>query len=229
MALQGGPLLSGSAVSTTHAPVGQPGVVVVAGGEEPRIHDRLPSRAAAQVGSQCSFHGCGVVCHEAIVGVAGLQRGGLRALVGADQSHHYPRGAKAALAGATGGKRCQPAVTDRVVEAVEGGDRPTGDTARRGHTRHPGGTVNQNRAAPALALGAAAVLDRGDPDLTSQHVEQGCAGIVDVDFDLLTVNGELDDHRCCPMSSAQWWWAMTAPMIRRTTTRSRRSSRRWGW
>ncbi len=57
----------------------------------------------------------------------------------------------------------------RGVQAVEGGDGPTGDPAGRGHARHPRRPVDQHRAATALALGAAAVLRR-------PHARGGPAG-----------------------------------------------------
>ena len=55
------------------------------------------------------------------------------------------------------------------------------EPADRGHAGHPGGTVHPDRAAAALALGAAAVLDRPEPELLAQHVEQERAVVGDLD------------------------------------------------
>ena len=46
------------------------------------------------------------------------------------------------------------------VEAVDRGDRAAGHAAHRRDARHAGLPVDQHRAAPALTLGAAAVLRR---------------------------------------------------------------------
>ena len=59
----------------------------------------------------------------------------------------------------TGERVEQPALNLR-LEAGGGDDRSTGHPADRRHARYAGGTVDENGAAAALALGAAAVLDR---------------------------------------------------------------------
>ncbi len=57
-------------------------------------------------------------------------------------------------------------------QAVEGGHLAARQAAGRGHTGHPGRTVDPDRAAAALPLGAAAVLDRADAQLVAEDVEQ---------------------------------------------------------
>ena len=47
-----------------------------------------------------------------------------------------------------------------------------GEPPDRRDTGHPGGAVHPDRAAAALALGAAAVLDRAEPELLPQDIEQ---------------------------------------------------------
>ncbi len=70
-------------------------------------------------------------------------------------------------------------------------DRPPCDPGGRGHTRDPGMTVDEHGAASALALRRAAVLDRGDADALAQYREQRLV-VVDLDLDLVAVEGELE-------------------------------------
>ena len=58
------------------------------------------------------------------------------------------------------------------AEALEGGHRAPGHPADRGDAGHPGGAVHPDRAAAALALGAAAVLGGVLTELLAQHLEQ---------------------------------------------------------
>ena len=130
------------------------------------LHDGLPAGAPAQVGH------AGPGRPSPVGTAAPLGQGG--------QAHHDARGAEAALAGRRWPRTPRP--TGRRVssgEPVEGGHLPAGQAAHRGDTGHPGGTVDPHRAAAALALGAAAVLDRADAQLLAQHVEQGRA-VVDL-------------------------------------------------
>ena len=88
------------------------------------------------------------------------------------QPHHDPRGAEAALAATGGHQGLGPPLPGRLGQAVEGGHLAAGQPADRGDAGHPGGAVDPDRAAPALALGAAAVLGRADAELLAQDVEQ---------------------------------------------------------
>ena len=53
--------------------------------------------------------------------------------------------------------------------ALERGHLAAGDPSDRGDAGHPGDAVDPDRAAPALALGAAAVLDRADAQLVAER------------------------------------------------------------
>ena len=69
------------------------------------------------------------------------------------------------------------ASTQRVLsvggEPLDGGDGAAGHPPQRGDAGHAGRAVDPDRAAPALALGAAPVLDRAAPQLLAQRVEEG--------------------------------------------------------
>ena len=54
----------------------------------------------------------------------------------------------------------------------EGGHTSSGDAADGSHARHPGQAVDPHRAAPALSLWAAAVLEGATAELLTQHVEK---------------------------------------------------------
>ena len=58
------------------------------------------------------------------------------------------------------------------VEPVDGRHRPARDPPHRRHARHPGRAVDEDRAAPTLALRAAAVLDRPDAQVLPQGVQE---------------------------------------------------------
>ena len=70
-----------------------------------------------------------------------------------------PGRAEPALAGAGRAEGLRPGPLLVVVETLDRGDRPTGDATGRRHAGHTRRAVDQHRAAPALALGAAPVLD----------------------------------------------------------------------
>ena len=91
------------------------------------------------------------------------------------EAHDDARRTEAALAASGGAEGLGPGPRLIGVETIKGGDGPSGDPAGRGYTRHPGLAVDKYRAAPALTLGAASVLGRGDPQSASEHVEQGRA------------------------------------------------------
>jgi hypothetical protein len=57
-------------------------------------------------------------------------------------------------------------------DALERGDGAPGDAAYGRDARHPGRAVDPDRAAAALALGAAPVLDRATAELFAQRVEE---------------------------------------------------------
>ena len=116
----------------------------------------MPAGAAAEVGEQ----------GLADRGFGGFGEGG--------DAHDDPRSAEAALAAAVGAERFRPAVG--AVETLERRDGPTGDPADRRDARDARLTVDPHRAAPALALRAAAVLRRPDAEMLAQGVEQRAAG-----------------------------------------------------
>jgi len=124
----------------------------------PRLHDRLPARTAAQVGQERRF--------DSGVGY----RPGARLEGG--QPEQDARGAKAALAGPGGGEGPRPPGPELGIEPLDRGDRSAGDPPDRGDAGDTGGTVDPDRAAATLALGAAAVLDRMARELFTQGVEQ---------------------------------------------------------
>ena len=76
------------------------------------------------------------------------------------EPHHDSRGAEPALAPTGGAEGVGPCGQLCRIQALQCGHRPTGHPTGRRHTRDPGLPVDQHRAAPALALGAAAVLHR---------------------------------------------------------------------
>ena len=143
-----------------------------------RLEDRLPAGAAAQVGPQCALD----VAPRRRRRAAGLQRG---------QAQHDARGAEPALAGPGGDEGRRPSVpvapAGRPSSVVTS---PAGDPAQRGDAGHAGQPVDPHRAAAALALGAAAVLDRTAAQLLAQRVEQRDAV---GDGDLASVQDEGDE------------------------------------
>src|SRR5213078_1958698 len=136
-----------------------------------RLADGAPPRATAEVGEQRAVH----------VGRAlGLQR---------RQPHDDPRRAEPALAGAGGAEGAGPGRPFVLSQALDGGDAPACDAARRRHARDPRGPVDQHRAAAALTLGAAAVLGRARAEAVAKDFQK--RGVVVLDGDLATVEGEL--------------------------------------
>ncbi|MDZ7734443.1 MAG: hypothetical protein U5R31_16460 [Acidimicrobiia bacterium] len=93
-----------------------------------------------------------------------------------------------------------PRVAHVLGQAVGGGDLPTGDTPDGRDAGDPGLAVDEDRATPALALGTTAVLDRHDPQLLAQHVEQGQAVVGDPDEP--SVDAQLDGHRAPPRAAS---------------------------
>jgi hypothetical protein len=57
-------------------------------------------------------------------------------------------------------------------KTVEGGHRPAGDPSGRRDAGNPRLTVDQQGAAPALALRAATVLHAADAEAITQHLKQ---------------------------------------------------------
>ena len=82
-----------------------------------------------------------------------------------------------------------PALAQRRRHSFHGGDGAPGDTAHGRHARDAWRVVDPDGAAAALALGAAAVLDRAAAELLAQRVEQ--RGPV-CDYDALPVQAECD-------------------------------------
>ena len=66
-----------------------------------------------------------------------------------------------------------PAVAQRRRRSLERGDVAAGDAAHGGDAGDAGRPVDPHGAAPALALGAAAVLDRAAAELLAQRVQEG--------------------------------------------------------
>jgi hypothetical protein len=137
------------------------------------LPDRLPAGAPAQVGQQ------GLV--DAVVGDRAVQRG---------EAHHDARGAESALAAAAGHQGPGPRLAVGVGQALEGRDLPAVEPSDRGHARHTGGAVDPDGAAAALALGAAAVLQRMEGQVLAQDLEEG--GAVVGNLDVGAVDAESD-------------------------------------
>ncbi len=112
------------------------------------LFDAVPPGATAEVGEE------GAV--DLIVGHRPGECG---------QSHHDPRRAESALAAAGPDQRIGPRRPRLGGQALEGRHAPTVQPADRGHAGDPGGAVHPDRAAAALALWTAAVLDRPQPEL----------------------------------------------------------------
>jgi hypothetical protein len=93
------------------------------------------------------------------------------------------------LAGSGGEEGADPASFEVGAQPLNGDDRSTGDPTYRGDTRHAGRTIHPDRAAPALALGAAAILDRVDGELVAENVEQGRPVVSDLDVGAVDPEG----------------------------------------
>ncbi len=105
------------------------------------------------------------------------------------QPHENPRGAEAALARSGREEGADPAGFEIGLQALDGGDSSTGDPTDGGDARHAGGAVHPDRAAPALALGTASVLDRTAPQLFPERVKKGRPVVV-VDHDGGAIEGK---------------------------------------
>ena len=92
------------------------------------------------------------------------------------------RRAEAALAGPAAQERLGPGVTPLGRQAFDRGDRAAGHPAQRRDTGHPRLPVDQHRAAPALTLGAAAVLHRTRAEAVAQRLGQRARLVVDHHF-----------------------------------------------
>ncbi len=80
-------------------------------------------------------------------------------------------------------------LTLRCLEALEGGDLAALDPRGRGDAGDPGGAVDQDRAAAALALGRASVLGRAQTEVVAKDGEEARAGWR-ADLDRPSVAGE---------------------------------------
>ena len=135
----------------------------------PGLDDGLPPGAAAQVRLQRPLHGT-VIADRCPLGPQG------------GEAHDDARRAETALAAARGTQGGRPVGPHLGIEPVDGRDGASGDPADRGHARHARRPVDQDGAAPALPLRAAAVLHRRDPELVAQGTEQRPAAVLDHDL-----------------------------------------------
>ena len=124
------------------------------------LDDGLPARAPAQVGPQGRLD---VAARRRPRRARRLERG---------QAHHDARRAEAALAGPVCDEGGGPAVAQLGRRSLEGGDLTSRDAADRRDAGDAGRAVDPHRAAPALALRAAAVLDGAAAELLAQRVEE---------------------------------------------------------
>ncbi len=131
------------------------------------FHDGLPPRTAAEMGQQRRLdRGPG----ERAVPV--LERG---------QPHEDAGCAEAALAGTRREEGVHPTGLELGAQSLDGGDRSTSETTDRGDACHTCGTIHPDRAAPALTLGTAPVLDRTAPQLLPERVKKrGPMAVVDL-------------------------------------------------
>ena len=120
------------------------------------LFDSGPTGAPAQVGQQGPVDPPGRVRTRA--------EGG--------QPHDDAGGAEAALAAPGGHQRGGPPFGQIGGETVESGDLAALEPADRGDAGDPGRAVHPDRAAAALPLGAAPVLDRAETELVAQDVEE---------------------------------------------------------
>ena len=145
--------------------------------------DRLPAGAPAEVGEQ------GLVAPRPGVRPAAralAASAASRTTMPGVQNPHWLR--------AGGAERLAPTRPRRRVEALDRRDRPAGHPAGRRHAGHPRGAVDQHRAAAALALGAAAVLDRAHAEPVAQHVQQGGAVVRHLDPSPVHSQGDAGVH-----------------------------------
>ncbi len=128
------------------------------------IQDAAPTGAAAEVRKE---------------GLLDIRRPG--GLVQGGQPAQDAGGAEAALAGAVRDERLDQGLPASRRETVCGGDGAPGDPAQGRDAGDAGLPVDQHGAAAALALRAAAVLDRGRPELIPERVEQRTTRVVQLD------------------------------------------------
>ena len=144
----------------------------------PRFAHRLPASTAAQVCEQRLVDGCEV-------GPIGLLR------VESIEPHDDSWGAESTLTATDGAERIGPPGAALRIEPIDRGDRSPVDATGRCYTCDPWLTVDQNGAAAALPLRAAAVLRCGDTELISQHVEQRQPGVLHL------MGNPIDGERDC--------------------------------
>jgi hypothetical protein len=122
-----------------------------------RLENGAPARTAAQMSEQAPL---GRPRRQRATGSEGLQ------------PHDDAGRAEAALAGPRFDKGVRPSLPLLGWKTVKGRHRSASDPSGRRDARDPGLTVDQQRAAPALALGAAAVLDRAKAEAITQYLKQ---------------------------------------------------------
>ena len=143
------------------------------------LHDGLPARAPAQMGAQGRLD-------------AAARRWPTRARrFERSQPEHDAGSAEAALAGPVLDEGGGPAVAQHRRRSLEGGDVAARDAADGRHAGDAGCPVDPHGAAAALALRAAAVLDRAAAELVAQRVQE--ADPVG-DSDRVPVEHEGDGH-----------------------------------
>jgi hypothetical protein len=145
----------------------------------------LPARAATEMGAQSRFDfsaDLGGRIGPTPPAVAG------RICVEHGETHQDAGRTETTLAGAVGHERVGPSGALLLGQPFERRDRPPGDASNGRDARDPRLTVDPDRAAPALALGAAPVLQGATPQFVAQRVEHRHPV---VDDDGITVEDEI--------------------------------------
>ena len=144
-------------------------------GDRGGFGDRLPAGTAAQMGGERPLN---------------LSRGRLRLRLESNQPQQDAWGAEPTLGTTGGNERIDQRVAHRGRQTRQGGDRPTGDPGRGCHTRDAGVAVHEHRAASALTLRRAAVLDGADGEALAENRQERFA-LRDLDLDGRAVEGEV--------------------------------------
>ena len=166
------------------------GVLVGAAGRGPRaIRSGSHDTTASTIGCQPVHR------HRCAARARWTAAGDVRAAGGeGGDAHHDPGGAEPALGRAGGGELRRPRIG--AGEAVERRDVAPGDAGDRRHTGDARLTVDPDRAATALPLGAATVLRRARTEAVAEDLEE--RGTVVRDLDGSAVEAERDQLKLWP-------------------------------